>query len=164
MPLTGQEPRCKDCKTDESDVWERTDNGEILCDKCYEIQRIVGTDPASKMSHPGEHNVRHTAAVRSSADTTAYLCDSFNQTNASFTMAKETDTRNSTLVTDRRQSTSSNQTSRLSSGGKDTLESKMTRKSARIKPSKSKSQTAVKAQATKGRSRRVIFKKKVLPK
>jgi len=161
MPLTGQEPRCRDCKTDESDVWERTDSGEILCDKCYEIQRIVGTEPVSNLSRTGGG---HTAAVRSSADTTGFLCDSFNQASASFAMAKETDTRNSNLATERRQSSSSHQTSRISSVGKDALESKMTRKSARIKPSKSKSQTAVKAQATKGRSRRVIFKKKVLPK
>lgn len=127
----GQSAVCSFCKTDESDVWEKKDSGDILCYKCCESQDDAVSGPLPGY-RPATPSTDHSVPVSENASSKEIRPKSLNS-----------------------------QTSR--SNARDLIDAKSwTRKSNRIKPLKSRSQASTKAQATKGRSRRVVFKKKVI--
>lgn len=127
----GQSAVCSSCKTDESDVWEKKDSGDILCYKCCESQDDAVSGPLPGY-RPATPSIDHSVPVSEKASSKEIRPKSLNS-----------------------------QTSRPNA--RDLIDAKSwTRKSNRIKPLKNRSQASTKAQTTKGRSRRVVFKKKVI--
>lgn len=104
MPY-GLKPICSSCKVNNSTIWKKLGNGEILCNQC--VLKNNGNGSNGKES----------------------------QNNGGLVLMSK------------------------SNGG--LLSGPVLRKSSRIKPSKHKQQTSSKSVATKGKSRRIIFKKSV---
>lgn len=105
MPL-GNKPTCELCKSTNSTMWRKGNNGDVICNTCFLKQSCPG----------GEKDG--------------------NDSNGSIP-------------------------ERTKSNGSNSLAGPVLRKSARIKPAKHKYITAAKALATKGKSRRMVFKKSV---